>query len=277
MSNTLFRVLFFASFIFIGSCTKGKGGITPAREGNCKKTGSLESNVDILVLPWGKDDALRPRAPRLSYSPEGEELSCRPNQPDLRDIEGVEGLKVISKLLLEKEEQEQEENQEGNQRAGRDEPVNVTVQGGWIKLAFFINNANTGVDKNYILRIDRLEIHGNGNCEREGQPPCVFHRTISSGCGLPFLYLLPPCSSVNYKPLESDPLQNMTVYVDNIPVIDASVLPERENRLPGGATLILPKYEITVLFIGGFLLETGQTIKPFRKRIRFNSTRRQAF
>ena len=132
--------------------------------------------------------------------------------------------------------------------------------------------------KNFTLKVDRLEIHGNGNCEQEGQPPCVFHKTIPSGyCGLPFLYLVAPGQSVKYEPLSDNPLWNLSIYVDDIPIIDASKLPERQNKLPGGATLILPQYKIEVLFIGEFLLQDGQFIQPFRKRIRFTTTRRQAF
>ena len=263
MSDTLFRILFFISFVFVSSCD-GLGG------------GGLSSNVVVHYLPYGKGDVIQPkRNPRLAYSPEGEEVPCRPEHPDLEDIRDVEDLKVISKLLLGDEE---ETDPEGNQREGRDEPVNVSVSGGWIKLGFLISNNNSGVGKNYTLKIDRLEFHGNGNCEREGQPPCVFHRTISSGyCELPFLYLVPPGASVHYIPLDNNPLENLTIYVDNIPIIDASTLPERDNKLPGGATLILPQYKVEVLLIGDFLLEDGKAIEPFRKRIRFTTTRRQAF
>ena len=273
--TSIFRMSgFFVSFIFIGSCSFG-GGASNFFGKECKKTGSLEGNVAILILPYGKGSVLQPRKPRLAYSPEGEEVPCRPERPDLEDIRDVEALKVIAKLLLGDEE---EIDSEGNQREGRDEPVNVSVSGGWIKLGLLISNNNTGPSRNHTLRINRIEIHGNGNCEQEGQPSCVFHRTITSGyCELPFLYLVPPCSSVEYRPLDNDPLHNLSLYVDNIPIIDASTLPERENKLPGGVTLILPRYKVEVLLIGDFLLADGTAIQPFRKRIRFTTTRRQAF
>ena len=268
--TSIFRMSgLFVSFIFIGSCSFGGG----SRE-KCKETGSLEGNVTILVLPYGKGSVLQPRRPRLAYSPEGEEVSCRPERPDLENIQNINNLEIISKLLL----GDEEEDPEGNQRAGRNEPVNVSVQGGWIQLGFLVSNSNTGVDRNYILRISRIEIHGNGNCEQEGQPPCVFHHTVTSGyCELPFIYLVPPCSSVEYNPLDSDPLKNLTIYVSNIPVLDTSILPARENKLPGGATLVLPRYKIEALFIGDFLLRDGTAVQPFRKRIRFTTTRRQSF
>ena len=283
MNNTFFRILFCVSFILSSSCGKGRG---------------LSSNVGILHLPFGKGDVKQPRRPHLSYSSESEEVPCRPQQPDLQDIRDYNNdFSVISKIFQEKQRSEQnsegnqragqdsEGNQragqdsEGNQRSGKNQPVYVSVKGGWIKLGFYISNNNKGEGgKPIILKIDRLEIHGRGNCEQEGQPPCSFNKTISSGyCGLSFLYLVSSKDAVIYQPLSPNPLWNLSIYVGDIPVIDSSKLPERENRLPGGATLILPQYQIQVLFIGEFLLEDGQTLEPFRKRIGFSTGPRQAF
>ena len=236
----------------------------------------MAANVWIVPLPYGKGDVRQPNRPYLSYSLEAEEVPCRPQRPDLRDIQNIKGLRVISKLLQARQGIEQ--NQSENQGTRRSEPVNVSVQGGWIKLGFFIDNKNTGPGRNFTLKIDRLEIYGNGNCEQEGQPPCPYRKTIPTGyCGLPFLYLVRPGTSIEYQTLSPNPLWNLSIYVDNIPVIDASQLPQRQNRLPGGATLILPQYKMEVLFIGEFLLEDGQTFRPFRKRVNFTTNSRQAF
>ena len=256
----LFQVCIFIPLLCMASCTLGKGGV-------------LSANVNIIVLPYGKGSVLQPRVPRLAYSAESEDLACRPEQPNLQNIRDIAQLKVISKLLL----GDEEEGDEENQQEGRDEPVNVSVQGGWIKLGFLVSNNNSGEGQAYVLRVDRLEFHGNGNCEQYGQPPCVFHQTITDYCDLPFVYLVTPGEAAHYKPVDVNPLENLTIYVDQIPVIDAATLPARDNKLPGGATLILPQYTVEVLFVGEFLLEDGTALQPFRKRISFTTNRSQSF
>ena len=246
---------------------------------SCSGRGSLSSNVLVLPLPYGKGDVIQPGRPRLTYSLQQETVPCRREYPNLRSIRDKEDLDVIADLLLEDLIQE-EAATDPQQRAARREPVNVPVSGGWIKLGLLIDNKNAGPGRNYTLLVERLEYSADGQCEREGLEPCKSYGTIASGyCILPFLYLVPSAKRVDYKPLSNDPLHNMTIYLDNLPVIDRTRPQDGEGKdpLPGGASLILPQYKITMVLTGSFLLGDGTVIEPFLKRIRFRTSARRAY
>ena len=239
----------------------------------------LSRNVLVIPLPYGRGDVIQPRRPRVTYSLQEETVPCRREYPNLRSIRDKTDLDVIANILLEDLIQE-EEARDPQQRAERREPVNVSVSGGWIKMGLLIDNKNTGVGRNYTLLVERLEYSADGQCEKEGLPPCKTHDTITSGyCVLPFLYLVPSGKRVDYKPLSNDPLHNLTIYLDGLKVVDRTRLEEREGEdpLPGGVSLILPKYKITMTLMGSFLLEDGTTVEPFLKTIRFQTSARRAY
>lgn len=260
------KSIFFIFLIFTtGSCYLGGAG------------GGLASGVRVIIFPYGKGNVVQPRSPRLNYSPEGKQVPCRKQRPNLRLIRGIDQLEVVAELLL--GNPEEGEGQEGNQRQNSDEPVNVGVEGGWIQFGLSIQNPNLGVGKNYPLVINRLEFYWNGNCRREGlAEDCVGSHTISSGyCGLPFIYLVPSGQQVDYKPLSENPLHNLVLYVPGFQILDSSALSKENNRLPGGASLIFPQYRVELILVGNFLLEDGTEIEPFVKRTEFYTTSRRAY
>ena len=216
----------------------------------------------------------------MTYSPqpEGRDVPCRRESPNLRSIRDTTGLDVIADLLLE-DEIEAEEGGDPQERISRREPVNVTVTGAWMKFGLLIDNKNTGVGRNHTLVVEQLEYFVDGQCERDGQPPCKIIGAIEPGyCGLPFLYLVPSGKKVEYKPLSNDPLHNLTIYLSNLPVIDRTQqsLEGKDTSLPGGAFFILPQYKVTLVLTGSFLLEDGTVFEFFLKRIRFQTSARQA-
>ena len=264
MNDISFRIIFIILLIFTGSCYFGDSG------------GGLSGRVIVYILPYGEGDVIQTQKPRLNYSPQEEEVPCRKEQPNIRSIREIEDLEVIAKLLL--GDSEEDEDQDGNQRQNSDEPVEVTVNGGWIQLGLLIDNKNSGVGRNYTLVIDQLQFHWDGNCEREGQGECKGSDTISSGyCDLPFLYLVPSGLKVDYKPLSDNPLHNLVLYVDGFEVLDSSSVSAEDNELPGGAFRIYPQYKVELTLTGRFLLEDGKTIEPFIKRVRFSTTSRRAY
>ena len=186
-------------------------------------------------------------------------------------------MEVIAKLLL--GDPEEGEDQGGNQRQNSDEPIDIGVEGGWIQLGLHLKNPNLGVGKNYPLVINRLEFYWNANCRREGlTEDCVGSHTISSDyCGLPWIYLVPSGTQVDYKPLSENPLHNLVLYVPGFEILDSSSLSEQDNRLPGGASLIFPQYRVELILVGHFLLKDGTEIEPFVKRTYFYTTPRRTY
>ena len=147
-----------------------------------------------------------------------------------------------------------------------DEPPSVSVSRNWLKLGLLIINKNVEKDKNYTLLIDHITF--SAQREFKGQ---IFNyaKTIRPDyCGLPFLYLVQPGPILDYKPFSENPLENLTLYVDNFPFIDNS---NEASSAEGVPKIIIPEYEILFTLRGQFILEGTPPI-PFITRRQFSTS-----
>ena len=151
-----------------------------------------------------------------------------------------------------------------------DEPPSVSVSRNWLKLGLIIENKNVEKGKNYTLLIDHITF--STQREFKGQ---IFNyaKTIPPDyCGLPFLYLVQPGPTLRYEPFSENPLENLTLYVDNFPFIDNSN--ETSSAAEGVPKIIIPDYEMYLTLRGQFILE-GTPPKPFIKYMKVSTS--QAF
>ena len=237
----------------------------------------LTANVGVFVSPFSVGDSLQSTRPRIAYNSGGaREAPCRKTEPNLRSIRNVKDLEAISELYgLKEEESSSSDSAVSSAENNRDEPVMVSVDGAWIELGLVIANNNKGVSKNYILAIDRLEFDfTNTDCPQDTSTECSYQATVSGGyCGLPFLYLVSPGSKVDYKKFSDNPLENLVLYVDGIPVTDRTANPEGES----GSALIIPKYKVRLTLLGNFYLKDGTNVEPFIKTIGFSTSAQRKY
>lgn len=135
------------------------------------------------------------------------------------------------------------------------EPVSTPVSGAWMQFGLVLGNP-VAKEGNYTLVIDRLAVVAQGKYKE-----MVFNysKTLSAGyCGAPFLYVVTPGNVVEYQPFSENSLENLTLYLDNIPVDD-----KIERNQP---VKIVPAYNMELTFMGWFVSEDGTKVRPFFKR-----------
>ena len=136
-------------------------------------------------------------------------------------------------------------------------PVKTSVSGAWMRFGLIVGNKWEKEVTNYTVVIDHLTLMARGKHDQQ-----VFNhvRTLRSGyCGMPFLYVVPPGNTVDYRPLSDDPMENLTLYLDGIPVVESI---ERNQPIK-----IIPEYEMEFTLMGWFISEDGSLVQPFFKRL----------
>ena len=173
------------------------------------------------------------------------EVHCRPKLPDMQRILAAPELAGLSFLY------------------GESGPVSsdntVSVSGNWLKFGLQIENEAEG----WILVIEKMSLLAMG--EYEGQ---VFYnlKIFPDGyCGLPFFYVVPDGISLNHDAFSDNPLENLTLYFDGFPGINAV----------SGAGNTVPEYKIELTLLGRFISvgSDGETssVAPFFKRLRLTT------
>ena len=136
------------------------------------------------------------------------------------------------------------------------DPVKTLVSGAWMRFGLIVGNNNVGENGNYTVVIDHLTLMARGKHSQN-----VFNhvRPLRSGyCGMPFLYVVPPGNTVDYRPLSDNPMENLTLYLDGIPVMESI-----ESNQP---IKIIPEYKMEFTLMGWFVSEDGSSVEPFFKR-----------
>ncbi|MCY4512963.1 MAG: hypothetical protein OXB86_04675 [Bdellovibrionales bacterium] len=146
------------------------------------------------------------------------------------------------------------------------ESVFTPVSGAWMQFGLTVGNT-LAKEGNYTLVIDRLNVIAQGKHEEK-----VFNysKTLSAGyCGAPFLYIVTAGNVVEYQPFSENSLENLTLYLDNIPV--------EEKVEKNQSVKIMPAYsKMEVTFMGWFVSEDGTKVEPFLKK-KYISTRGSRF
>ena len=135
-------------------------------------------------------------------------------------------------------------------------PVKTSVSGAWMRFGLVLGNNNVG-EGAHTLIIDYITLTARGKYESQ-----VFNhvQTLGPGyCDAPFLYVVSPGNTLDYRPFSDNPQENLTLYLDGIPylVSSASGSPER----------IIPAQEMELTLLGRFISEDGSKVKLFFKRI----------
>lgn len=324
--------IFFIIFIFLSSCdwTSARGG----------EEAAFSSQVQIFASPYASGDEVQPRRPLAGFSTSSQSLICRPFPINLnrafRNLRAANLEQEAIKNLFQfndDEYQYYEESREtlngsARQRIENLKSIRVSAAGGWIKLGLIFNN-----NSEFNLIIDSILYYGqafyNNRCA-----PLIASGTIGNdycketkesevdesseegaedesseaasrpeSFDISFLYLIPAGHSVLYKPVSTNFLENLTLYLDNFPYIDNSDQPhpnlqsrldnfqnrntneggrEGESRTQGqgdecsmpriGDPIIhFPSYRIQLTFRGYFISQKGNTIFPFSKIIHFTN------
>ena len=222
----------------------------------------LSSKFDILQQRYPHD----PNEPPVHFSwffasdEESQEVVCRSFVPaDWEALKEVQGLAPFIKW---------HESEHGS--AEIDSSGYTVVSGSWLKFALaIVRNTNWKEGESYILMVDQLVF-----VVKEAEGGRVFHhaKILKAGdyCGLPFVYVLPPEKTyLRYEPRLDNPLENLALYIDGLPLI--------ENTADSGSDISLPEipkpeYEIELTLTGRFISEQGETVAPFIKHVSFGTS-----
>ena len=215
---------------------------------------SLDSDIEFFISSKDNVGNLTVLYSGLMVS-DSKEVECRPKQIDLEPIKRIPGWEIIANLTN-LDESPSEEAVTG--------PIKTVVSGGWLKLGFVIVNASNqlGQSEGYNLVIDHLTISAFGKHDgRVINFVKTIHSPDSNYCGLPFLYIVPPGTTVRHvTSSESDhPLENLTLYLDGFPFVES---------VDGDQSVAeLPKYTVRLDLMGWFISKDGSSAEPFSKRI----------
>ena len=231
-------------------------GIYNAAAQNPKELGEiLSSKFDI----WQQRYPYNLDKPPVSFSwffasdEEPQVVVCRTSLPaDWEALKEVPGLDSFMRWY------ESEHKPEEMDSSGR-----TVVSGSWLKFALAIaRNESWREGENYTLMVDHLVF-----VVKEAKGGQVFHhaKILKAGyCGLPFLYVLPPEKTyLRYDPRLDNPLENLVLYIDGLPIIENAVADSGDNV----SLIEAPEYEIEATFTGRFISEQGETAAPFIKHV----------
>ena len=144
----------------------------------------------------------------------------------------------------------------------------TVVSGSWLKFALVIaRNVSWKEGENYTLMVDHLVF-----IIKEAKEGRVFHhaKILKTGyCGLPFLYVLPPEKTyLRYEPRYGNPLENLALYVDGLPIDKRAM----DSNSPESKSLeAVPEYEIELTLTGRFISRQGETVAPFIRHVSFDT------
>ena len=136
-------------------------------------------------------------------------------------------------------------------------PVKTSVSGAWMRFGLVLGNNNVGAT----LVVDHVTLTTRGTYNSQ-----IFNhvQTLGPGyCDAPFLYVVSPGNTLDYRPFSDNPLENLTLYLDGIPVVDSS-----ESDLP---MRVIPKQRVELTLLGWFVSREGSSVAPFSKRIHFRT------
>ena len=296
--------LIFLLFFLLSSCQFGQWG----------RAAILSAGIRVVVEPYVQGGKVFSGKPVL-YADEGGEKICR-SRPfrsgkarKTLEKEGVED-DFLDELFGE-EGEDVTESETVNLR--RNESVRVDVGENWLEFGLSIANTNKGENRNYFLIIDKLSY--TAIARYKGQ---IFetHGTLdgsycdSSSAGgdtTPFLYLIPPNSTIEYRPDSANPFANLKIYISGFDIIDRSeqlsssaqrrIQSNQNNQnnqngqsgVGGGGQqgfqnnqqdtenqnygpheiIVVPDYNVELTLRGRFVTKTGIRVAGFVKRLSF--------
>lgn len=135
-------------------------------------------------------------------------------------------------------------------------PAKTNVSGAWMQFGIILGNPNTGTDNNYTLVIDQVILRAQGKYDQQELSYVKIIRARDY-CGAPFLYVVSPGNILEYQPFSDNPLENLTFYLDGIPVVESI----EEDEL----VKIIPDYEMEFTLMGWFVSEDGSSVDFVRK------------
>ena len=270
---------------------------------------SQASSVSVIVAPYGSGDRVISQNPIVFLSG-GENFTCRPKSPEEDEIrEYIAEYNLTDAVYkeifgIEKRADASNTNNANNARASASsEPEVVSVGEGWLKLGLFIANAST-----HFLIIEDIVFTGSATHKRQRYH---YSENIGSGyCGTSFLYIVPPGSKLEYRPVSKNPFHNLTIYIDGFEVIknyerdesQSTGLNSFQNNLQtpnqnpsnnqigqtadslgtntGASTgilnsneelIVIPNYDMKMTLIGHFVTHDGERVRTFVKRVNFRT------
>ncbi len=296
------QILILFSFCILGACTVNSGG----------------SNVKVIVSPFGRGQQVISSRPVI-YLHNGERQICRGRPYLVREARNILANRNMTKDFLDdffplEEGQGANREAEGGSNNRNNDPVRMDVGSNWLKFGLNIQNGTERVtksneEKNFFLIVHDIAYSAVGL--HKGRRVGTVNGTISSGfCsssegggsgGTPFLYFIPPGTSVRYRPLSTNPFENLTLFISGFDIIDRSE--EASPRLQslgagvagaegaGGAgaesqpgqqagsansygpdeIIIIPDYTVELVLRGYFMTNKGELVSEFVKRVRFQT------
>lgn len=242
----------------------------------------LSANVHVVVAPYGEGSVKISSQPVILLT--GGEKVCRP-----RPFVNSEAVTVLKEESLTENFLEDLFGEEGGGEGGaevradssRNEPVKTSVGDNWLEFGLWISNANKGRNS-YFLIIRNIIWVASANYRRE---TLSASGNVDAGyCeGPPFLYLVPPNRKVTYSPESSNPLHNLTIFLDGFNIIDRSGEPSpllgvRASETGGvrysyspNEIIVIPSYTVQLTLRGYFLTKSGVQVAPFVKRVYFRT------
>ena len=226
---------------------------------------SLDSDIEFFISSKDNVGNLTVLYNGLMVS-DSKEVECRPHPIDLEPIKRIPGWEIIANLINLDESLSEED------AAG---PIKTVVSGGWLKLGLVIVNASNkfGQSEGYNLVIDHLTISALGKHDgRVINFVKTIHSPDSNYCGLPFLYMVPPGTTVSHATLPKHPgfehpLTNLTLYLDGFPFVES---------VDGDQSVAeLPKYTVRLDLMGWFISKDGSSVEPFSRRIQLYTQAQQ--
>ncbi|MDE0091828.1 MAG: hypothetical protein OXN83_00915 [Oligoflexia bacterium] len=269
--------------------------------------GSGSNDVRVKVVSYHSNSDVQTASGAPYIRTKGTRQICRWRpfrQRTARDQLLQEGVdkEVLDDYLFPIEEEEGEESE--SYEVIQDDPVYLQLEDYWLRFGLQITNIT-----DFVLIIDTIRYQARARCGSQ-----IFSHSgefsfgyCSGGGGdeAPYLYVVPPVETtgkqINYKPLSSNPFDNLTLYIDGLPVLDrtgeaspsfqsrfedtgvagtfgsAEVTDERECQ--PNEPLVVPQYTIELTLVGYFMLPrgSGEQTGGFQKRISFPTTFHNSF
>lgn len=249
---------------------QGSGGSDPS-----------DDLVDVFIEPNGTKP--------LVFLGEGGTQICRRGFPD----ESIYGL-APDEIREQEEQTEGEENNQSSTQTVQNTSQSITRDVGenWFRMGLLIVNKS----KTYYLVISDLQFHISAPW---GNELLFSNPSISSGyCGSHPLYMIPPTrkdarpnsySGDRYIPLKKNYINNLTLFVEGVPIPEAPPVQTREDTAGGSDTrnnaqtqstiprapepfviTYLPTYKVKLVLLGHWIDKNRQPVANFDKTINFS-------
>ena len=249
---------------------------------SCIGTSSFSSNdVRVIVTAFHADSLVRTDSGRPYIRAKGTRQVCRWRPFTARNVRSQLRKHVdlseatLNKYFFSSEEEESTETESNQVVGGR--PIYYQTEGNWTKFGLVIQNSTE-----FTLVIDTIKYHARASCgdeilDHNGEFDSSY--CSSEGETAPYLYIVPPAKKgviVKYIPKSANPFDNLTLIIDQFPIIDRTDEPSTNLRnafrssTTGGdtsvsqnrgcqpnETVVIPSYTIELTLIGYFIIPDG--------------------